>query len=471
MPQTIDSVTSERDAGQAVTASADALAANLLHLLQGPDVDRPEVWDFVVALGEQAAALLPAFGTFREQPLFWHADLLRAIALATLSRFEEAEAVLSHQLTGRSQSPLVNGAMFKVKQLQNPGDAKFALQNFICETPFRQLDVLDSSSHLCCASWLPVSAGNLHTDTWQNVWNSEPAQNVRRSIHDGSYRYCNKMACPRIMAGTLTPTDQLAQSDEWWKDVVVHKRAVLDRGPAVVNLAYDRTCNLSCPSCRPTVIFQNREQRDRTEAMQERNILPMLEGAENVMVTGSGDPFSSPMFRKLLKAFDPAKYPKLKINLMTNGMLLTEQCWKEYAHLAGHIAKLKFSLDGATAPTHELLRRGSRWERVYENLKFCGRLLQQGALDSFEIVFVVQVENYREMGAFVDLGHDVGADSVYFARITNWGTFTEAEYARKAIFMPTHPEYPEFVRLMQDARLLDPIVMLGDLAPFVRSLR
>jgi MoaA/NifB/PqqE/SkfB family radical SAM enzyme len=268
--------------------------------------------------------------------------------------------------------------------------------------------VLESSSHLCCASWLPVSAGNLHTNAWQEVWNSQAAQNVRRSIHDGSYRYCNKMACPRIMAGTLTLAGELAELNEWWKDVVDGQRTMLDRGPMVVNLAYDRTCNLSCPSCRQTVIFQNREQRDRTEAMQDRNILPMLEGAERVMVTGSGDPFSSPMFRKLLKSYDPQKYPKLKINLMTNGMLLTEQCWKEYTHLAGHIAKLKFSLDGATAATHELLRRGSRWERVYEHLKFCGRLLREGALDSFEIVFVVQVENYREMGDFVDLGHDVG---------------------------------------------------------------
>lgn len=309
---------------------------------------------------------------------------------------------------------MVNGACFKVEQMQHPNDPKFALQNFFCETPFRRFDVLESSSHLCCASYLSVSAGNFYEDTWQEVWNSQAAQAVRQSIHDGSYRYCNKMACPRIMSGALAPAAKLTQSDAWWQDVIDHKRTELDCGPTTINLAYDRTCNLSCPSCRQNVIFQNHEQRDRTEAMQDRNIVPMLLDAKRLTVTGSGDPFSSPMFRKLLKSYDPLKYPDLKINLMTNGMLLTEQCWKEYAHLAGHIDKLKVSLDGATAATHELLRRGSRWERVYENLKFCGRLLKEGAFDTFEIVFVVQAENYREMGAFVDLGHDVGANSVYF---------------------------------------------------------
>jgi hypothetical protein len=35
--------------------------------------------------------------------------------------------------------------------------------------------------------------------------------------------------------------------------------------------------------------------------------------------------------------------------------------------------------------------------------------------------------------------------------------------------MPTHPEYGEFIKIMQDPKLLDPIVVLGDLAPFVRG--
>jgi hypothetical protein len=68
--QTIDSVSPAPDAEQSVTASAGALAARLLTIVQGPDVDRPEVWEFIAALGEQAAALLPEFETFANSHFF-----------------------------------------------------------------------------------------------------------------------------------------------------------------------------------------------------------------------------------------------------------------------------------------------------------------------------------------------------------------------------------------------------------------
>src|ERR1700680_1900242 len=251
-PGTCLTADADSEAGKAI--SADAIAAYLLNMLEGPDADRPEIWDFIVGLGEQAGCLLEALDSGALPPS-WHKDLLRVISLAAMGDFAQAEETLSHLLAARSQSPLVNGAMFRVKQLESPEDPKFALSNFVCTTPFRQLDVLESSSHLCCASWLPVSAGNLHTRPWQEVWNSEPAQRVRQAILDGSYHYCNKMACPHVMAGTLSPKQELADSDPWWADIIHENRTQLDRGPAVVNLAYDRTCNLTCPSCRQSIIF------------------------------------------------------------------------------------------------------------------------------------------------------------------------------------------------------------------------
>ena len=61
----------------------------------------------------------------------------------------------------------------------------------------------------------------------------------------------------------------------------------------------------------------------------------------------------------------------------------------------------------------------------------------------------------------------VGATGVCFARITNWGTFTDDQYRAKAVFLSSHPEHEEFLQHMQDPRLRDPIVLLGDLHPFV----
>jgi hypothetical protein len=187
-----------------------------------------------------------------------------------------------------------------------------------------------------------------------------------------------------------------------------------------------------------------------------------------VFITGSGDPFASKNFRRLMEQLTPEEYPDLKFQVMTNGMLFTPAQWARFPALHRRTAVLKISVDAATGPTHELLRRGARWPVMLENMAFAGTLAADGLVDYFELVFTVQTDNFREMGDAVDLAHQVGATGIYFARITNWGTFTDRQYADKAVFLPGHPDYEEFLEYMQDPRLRDPMVLLGDLSPFVK---
>jgi hypothetical protein len=105
------------------------------------------------------------------------------------------------------------------------------------------------------------------------------------------------------------------------------------------------------------------------------------------------------------------------------------------------------------------------------NLDFARELRAAGQVERLCLAFTVQADNYREMGAFVDLGHRFGADEVTFMRLTNWGTFSNEAYARRAVFMPSHPDHGDFLREIQDVRLRDPIASLKDLAGFVRADR
>ena len=57
----------------------------------------------------------------------------------------------------------------------------------------------------CCPGWLKDDTnpagykfGNLYTDKWEDVWNSEKAQEFRKSILDGSFKYCNENLCPNL---------------------------------------------------------------------------------------------------------------------------------------------------------------------------------------------------------------------------------------------------------------------------------
>jgi MoaA/NifB/PqqE/SkfB family radical SAM enzyme len=451
-----------------MVATANSMVDTMLGILID-GLDHPELWPHI----PEFLASNPLIGDVIRQRLtgVQGADaspiiILLAMCEVALGRLPDMIDELVGLSVDFSQSPLVQGALFHLRGLQNPSDTKYALEGRICETPFEQLDVLDGSSHLCCASWLSTSVGSLSNDAWQDVWNSPTAEAIRASIHDGSYRYCNKGACPKIQGNTLPTKQEVATSSPQWEHIVAQQATIMPCGPKVVNLAYDRTCNLACPSCRVDRYAADDATRIRYTDLQEQAILPMLKTADTVFVTGSGDPFASKNFRQLMKALTPHNYPDLKFQIMTNGMLFTARQWDAFPSLHRRVAVLKISIDAATGPTHEVLRLGAHWPTVMANMSFAGSLLTEGLIDNFELVFTVQEDNFREMGDAVDLAHQVGANGIFFARLTNWGAFSPEAYRQKAVFVPSHPDHAAFEYAMRDERLADPIVLLGDLEGF-----
>jgi len=446
--------------------------ADLMRSVLSDGLDHPELWTIVPEFVQSYPELIPVLrhqldcshDPGSRMPLL----VLLGIAGATLGDPRMMLDILLPMTGQFGQSPLVQGAIFHLEGLLDPENPKYRLADRLCTKPFVKLDVLENSTHQCCASWLTTSAGNLQTTPWEQVWNGVDAQAVRASMLDGSFRHCNKRTCPSIQSDDL-PTRESLRADSFWREIIEAGRTAMPRGPETVNLAYDRTCNLSCPSCRTERFAADEATRLRFDEMQDRAILPLLKHAKTVFVTGSGDPFASKNFRRLMHQLTEKEFPQLKFVIMTNGMLFTPAQWEAFPTLHNRVEILRISVDAATGPTHELLRRGARWPVMLENMTFAGDLRAAGLIDDYELVFTVQSENYREVGDAVDLAHEVGANGVYFGRMTNWGTFSEAEYRSKAVFLPEHPEHRAFVEKMQDPRLRDPMVLLGDLTGFVRE--
>lgn len=469
----IPSVDDARVADLAAAEAADQVV-NLMLSVLSDRLDHPELWsiipDFVAAHPMLLDAIEYRLAQIPDHMEMVPLKLLLCMSAAALGEVQPVIDALTPLATDNSTSPLVQGALFHLQGLADPGNPKYELTGKICKKPFVQMDVLDGSTHLCCASWLATSAGNLQADSWQDVWNSETAQAIRASIHDGSYRYCNKGACPAIQANLLIPAENLATRSAYWQEVLETSAVKLANGPRIVNLAYDLTCNLSCPSCRVAKIAADGATRDRFAVMQERAILPMLVNAKTVYLSGAGDPFASKNFRQLIADLTPEAYPDLKFLILTNGMLFTRRQWESFPTLHGRVKNLRVSIDAATGPTHELLRRGARWPVMLENLAFAGELVRDGLVESFDLPFIVQRDNYREMGDAVDLAHRVGATRISFFRMTNWGTFSNDQFRDRAVFNADHPDHADFLARMKDPRLLDPIVWLADLQEFATGL-
>lgn len=375
--------------------------------------------------------------------------------------------------------PLRRGLLRAVRRIrrarswwQRPREAALiGGEELFCDRPFRWLEVsgtrVRGEAHLCCPSWLDVPIGDLSRQSVDEVWNSETAQRVRASILDGSFRYCDASRCP-FLASQVAPVRRRAAIDEPdLRRVLEERLTVLPWGPREINCAFDRSCNLSCPSCRTDLIVE-KDGVAEIRAIGERLRTEALPDARVLYVTGSGDPFGSPFFRGWLEEMTEADVRGLeRIHLHTNAQLWTPRAWLRLpAHVRERVKTCEVSVDAASPETYAENRRGGRFDVLLQNLALVAELRRRGPLEWVGLSFVVQENNFREMSAFVALARRFGFDLVMFNKILNWGTFSTAEYQRRAVHLEDHPRHAELREVLLDEVFADPIVHLGNMAVF-----
>ena len=351
------------------------------------------------------------------------------------------------------------------------GIAPVPNEQLFCPLPFENIEIHGGGLvHVCCTRWMPASIGNITDKTVQQVWNSAEAQKMRESVLDGSFKYCLREACPFLHAakghvqkiGDLTDPRILA--------VIKNHTLTLPYGPKRINCCFDRSCNLSCPSCRKKIFVDTGNKREILEL--QRKI--QYEGArdtEELFIEGSGDPLGSPFTREWLRSMKKADMPKLKlIRLHTNGQLLTPEMWNTIpADIRELIQEMEISIDAASPETYHINRRGGSFEILLQNLSFIRELRKSRALKYLTLSMVVQENNFREMPAFVSLSKQFHATCVYFNRLHNWA-YSEDEFLCRAIHLPAHPRHSELSLLLKSEVFKDPIVFLGNLTAVSREV-
>jgi organic radical activating enzyme len=349
----------------------------------------------------------------------------------------------------------------------DPADTKTAayLKTHFCDKPFTTLETTHQGlAYVCCPIWLPTPIGKLDSDP-DELWSGPTAQKIRETIVDGSFRHCSRVHCSAIANRSL-PKRNSKQARAILKSYAASGGKVPP--PKHVVLSHDKSCNLSCPSCRAAMIVANKAKQEKLDDLIERAIVPLLRGAKTVNITGSGDPFGSNHFRRLIKRVTNAQeFPDLKIDLHTNGQLWDERAWKELG-LAGRVRNAHISIDAATADTYAFARRGGSFERLLKNLEFVRQLRRSGEIKELEFSMVVQSRNFREIPAFIRLGKNFAADNVSFQMIRKRDIFSSDEHRDAFIGSPDHPDYEEFVEVLQQPGLVRRGVHLGNVLGYVR---
>ncbi|HEY1856516.1 SPASM domain-containing protein [Acidocella sp.] len=421
-----------------------------------------------------------------EIPVF----LLAAEYLARLGRLDEARdrGYRSFNMNSRCliTQHLLDCVEHAIEMRAQTGSVAFSLleeapRRFagrFCPVPFDEAYINpDGDTFLCCAAILPVPIGNVFREkSWDDIWNSKTAQEIRGSILDGTYKYCNKRSCPTILNNALMQSTSLLNEDTKefrrarWRQAIANQDVRID-GALFSDLGYDISCNLSCPQCRLDLIVLDKPGYARLDNLREGMIDDLLGKLRNVRISSGGEALFSRHFRALLADISPQRCPNLThMELLTNGMLFDRRQWDTFKNIHYLKINLVVSIDASSKQTFESIRRKGRWERMVANLEFARELRETGRLTKFTISYAVQTENFHDMPRLVEMAERLHVDEIAFFKLENVGTYSEDEYRQRNIAEPSHPLHSEFLDVLRDPIFASPIVAAHNLGPFMAAL-
>lgn len=339
------------------------------------------------------------------------------------------------------------------------------LKKYVCKNPFTYLDIQPIGQWICCPSWAPTNIGGDAPPMQEDLlkdWQGSTVTDIRKSVLDGTYRHCDHKVCPSL--SKLINTDEVPiefiEKSEALKTFNITSLEDVENFqglPEYILFGFDRSCNLKCPSCRNEQVPNddvNSFAHKRKEYLLEQIETKFAANVKRLMITGSGDPFYSKLYRNYLIDFDPKKYPKLEeIQIITNGNLLNEKMWMSLG-ARKFIKRIEISVDAGTKDTYEnITRLNGDWDRLISNIQY---LSTQDSIEVFIVSMVVSEYNYKEMEDFYHTFNDIFSKSkiqlyIHYRQHVYWGTgaYSSAHVKAISVFEPEHEQHQQFLLELQ----------------------
>ena len=332
---------------------------------------------------------------------------------------------------------------------------KDKLNKYVCTNPFSYMDLQPYQVYVCCPSWCPTS---IRDGKEEIEWDTNTAIDIRKSVLDGTYRHCDHNVCPslnKLLNTNEIPINFIEKEKflNYHKINSIEDVEKIETHPENVLFGFDRSCNFKCPSCRLDLVSNDDENskkhQDKLKTLYEIET-KFASHIKTILITGSGDPFYSKIYRNYLINFDIKKYPNLQyINIITNGKMLNKKMWNSL-QAKKYIGSIEISIDAGTKYTYEnITRLNGDWDMLLDNLKFVSTI---DTINYLTLSFVVSEKNYLEMGMFYNIMTDIFKSSSFklhinYTQHVHWGdgAYTEEEVKKIQVFKEDHPFFNSFM--------------------------
>jgi radical SAM protein with 4Fe4S-binding SPASM domain len=203
------------------------------------------------------------------------------------------------------------------------------------------------------------------------------------------------------------------------------------RPPRTLTLAITGACNLACSHC-----WVEAGAASSAAHVPEQTLRRLMEefaalGGEGIRLTG-GEPLCHPDWLGLLRF---ARALGLGgVSLQTNGLLFGAEEVAALRELDFPGLSIQISLDGAAAPTHDLVRGEGAFQGVLDGLR---RLVRGGLAPRLTLFFTEMRHNLEEIPAVLKLAADLGIGSVVTGTLVLGGRAAEGS----PVSAPTPEQY------------------------------
>jgi len=334
-----------------------------------------------------------------------------------------------------------------------------------CEKPYTTAEIgLGGEVFPCHPSWVTFPLGNLQTGSLGEIWDGPQARDYRRTVHDGSLRFCLDARCQESLNGALASHEYL--EGRTLPDAFTKEYVVLDRLPSRLVLSYDPSCGLACPACRSKPFRMEEPRRVAELSRITDKVLAAIgsrQGLETLVIAGQGEPFDSPQYRRILTHLASKSCGPLKIEIQTNGLGLTEAAWREFEGLEKYDLSIEVSLDADWSWSYIQLRRPADWDLVLANLEFIAGLRRAGRIRAFHLSMTVQADNYFQIPGFALRGQKLGCDEVRFRPLMDLSPHLGMTFAARNILNGEHPEHKILLEVLRHPILTEPFCHLEHL--------
>lgn len=312
----------------------------------------------------------------------------------------------------------------------------------VCKMGLESIWVNGANGSIKVCGWTDYYLGNLTECSIEELWHGEKAEEFRRSMLDGSYRYCLKDSCPYCANGT--------------RDSLMVEYNVPDY-PKTCSFSYEQACNYVCKFCRTKKYIPEKDE-GRKILHIENELNKFANKLEVLSSNGVGELFCSPSIIKILGGLEYNK--NLKVKLESNGSLFNEKNWSKISNLGRHNLSVYITVHSFEERTYQFLS-GTNLpiSNIIHNLYFLRGLREKEIINHFEIATVICERNFWQMPEFVDYSlREFNPDKIRLRFFEPYGVRNRAIEWFYDVRNPYHPYYEEFIKVMKDPIFNNPKV-------------